>query len=142
MRAIDRWRRLSRDQRLLTLEAAAAVAIATLLLPLISVKRLLRAAAPHLGKPSNRVRAEEWVVAMDRAARYVPGATCLTKSLALCWVLRRCGFDVLVRIGARREPGFAAHAWIERDGQPLTPAQVDGHDFTVVLGSEQFDGKP
>jgi hypothetical protein len=133
MRAIDRWRRLSRDQRLLTLEAAAAVAIVTSLLPLIGVKRLMRAAATNLGTPSNRIQAEECVVAMDRAGRYVPGATCLTKSLALGWMLRRRGVDVVVRIGARRKPSFSAHAWIERDGQPLTTTQVDGHDFAVVL---------
>jgi hypothetical protein len=141
MRAIDRWYRLSRDQRLLTLQAAAAVAIVRLALPLIGVKRLMRLTATRLGKPSNRTQAEDWVVAMDRAGRYVPGATCLSKSVALCWVLRRCGCDVLVRIGARRKPGFAAHAWIERDGQPLTPAHDGAGRFTAVLSSDRLKAR-
>src|SRR5688572_18541268 len=122
MRAIDRWRRLSREQRILTLQSAGAVAIVALLLPMVRVKRLLRAASVRLGQTSDPVRSDDWVTAMDRAGRYVPGATCLAKSVALCWFLRRRGLNVVVRIGARREADFSAHAWIERDGQPLTAA--------------------
>jgi hypothetical protein len=104
----------------------------------MSVKRLLCAASVPLGQPSNSVRSNEWLAAMDRAGRYVPGATCLTKSVTLCWLLRRRGFDVVVRIGARREADFSAHAWIERDGQPLTSARNDSRTFTAVVSTERF----
>jgi len=55
------------------------------------------------------------------AARHGLGSsTCLEKSLALWWVLRREGIVSSVRIGARKAAGkFEAHAWVERDGTAL-----------------------
>jgi hypothetical protein len=55
--------------------------------------------------------------------------------------LRKQGLDVVVRIGARREADFSAHAWIERDGQPLTSARDDSRTFTDVLSTERFDAR-
>jgi hypothetical protein len=57
---------------------------------------------------------------VNAAARYGLGATCLEKSLALWWLLRREGIVSRVRIGARKAAGkFEAHAWVERDGAAL-----------------------
>lgn len=47
-------------------------------------------------------------------------ATCLRQSLLVYALLRRRGFDPLLRIGVRK-PGdvVEAHAWVELAGQPL-----------------------
>lgn len=52
------------------------------------------------------------------AARYSPfPSTCLERSLALWWLLRRQGVAVELRIGVRKEQKqMAAHAWVERNG--------------------------
>ena len=115
--------------------SAAAVAVVAAALPFVSTTRLLRAASAPVQPSTNPVRPEAWVGAMDRAARYVPGATCLARSIALMWLLRGRGMDVVVKIGARRGSGFAAHAWLEYEGRPLTPDNDDGGPYTVMVGS-------
>ena len=47
-------------------------------------------------------------------------STCLEKSLALWWLLRRQGIASSVRIGARAGAGkLEAHAWVECEGVAL-----------------------
>jgi hypothetical protein len=59
-----------------------------------------------------------WVVA--RTLRLMPGDTrCLTRSLVLTRLLARRGILAKLVIGARPEPEFLAHAWVECDGQPV-----------------------
>jgi hypothetical protein len=55
------------------------------------------------------------------AARYAPGpVTCLTRSLLLCWLLRRKGLESKLRIGVRlTDVGLDAHAWVEYAGAPV-----------------------
>ena len=51
------------------------------------------------------------------AARYYKWATCLRKSLALWFLLRRQGIATELQIGTRFEKGeFQAHAWVEYQG--------------------------
>jgi hypothetical protein len=64
------------------------------------------------------------------ARRGVPGSTCLTRSLALLWLLRKSGLQPNLRIGARMLSGhFEAHAWVECEGQPVNdPAwHIEGY---------------
>ena len=57
--------------------------------------------------------------AVSAAAALLPWRSlCLEQSLALCFLLRRRGYDAVVRLGVRPYP-FAAHAWVELDGSPL-----------------------
>jgi hypothetical protein len=55
---------------------------------------------------------------VNAAARHGWGRpTCLEKSLALWWLLRREGIASSIRIGARTAGGkLEAHAWVECDG--------------------------
>jgi hypothetical protein len=135
VRAVDRWRALTGDERRLTLLSAALVTLVAAALPFINTARLMRAASAPVRASQNQIRPDQWIAAMDRAARYVPGATCLAQSIGLAWLLRRRGVDVVVKIGARRGSGFAAHAWLEYEGRPLTPDSDDGGPFTVMVGS-------
>jgi hypothetical protein len=59
-----------------------------------------------------------WVVA--RVLAHVPGDTrCLVRSLVLTRLLARRGIQAKLVIGARTEPEFLAHAWVEHDGTPV-----------------------
>jgi transglutaminase superfamily protein len=47
---------------------------------------------------------------------------CLARSLVLLGLLARRGVASTLVIGVRTEPAFAAHAWIECDGEALLPS--------------------
>jgi Transglutaminase-like superfamily len=61
--------------------------------------------------------------AVTRTLAFMPGDTrCLARSLVLTRLLARRGIPAKLVIGARAEPDFLAHAWVECDGEPvLTP---------------------
>jgi hypothetical protein len=59
------------------------------------------------------------VWAVRAASRRIPGASCLTQSLALHCLLMRAGHPSEVRIGVTNDSslGFQAHAWVEHAGR-------------------------
>lgn len=62
---------------------------------------------------------ETIALAIARAGAFFPGrAICLEQSLALYILLRRANVDASLRVGVETMP-FAAHAWVEVDGQPV-----------------------
>ncbi len=62
-----------------------------------------------------------WAVA--RTLKLMPGDTrCLARSLVLTRLLARRGIPAKLVIGARADPDFLAHAWVEYDGQPVLSA--------------------
>ena len=122
---------------------------ASVLLPLISLSlrirgfRTTQATLQSFSIPSKTKKrvgeqaldAERVLMAVrmvNAAARYGLGSTCLEKSLALWWLLRREGIVSSVRIGARKAAGkFEAHAWVERDGAALNePGAAHRHYAT------------
>ena len=62
------------------------------------------------------------------AAFYPRRALCLEQSLTLFVLLRRAGAPAELKVGARTMP-FAAHAWIELDGEPVN----EPRDFIAQL---------
>jgi Transglutaminase-like superfamily len=59
-----------------------------------------------------------WIVA--RTLALLPGDTrCLARSLVLTRLLARRGIPAKLVIGARADPEFLAHAWVECDGTPV-----------------------
>lgn len=59
-----------------------------------------------------------WAVA--RTLKLMPGDTrCLARSLVLTRLLALRGIPAKLVIGARADPDFLAHAWVECDGQPV-----------------------
>jgi hypothetical protein len=57
-----------------------------------------------------------------QVARRTAMFTCLDAAVAACWVLRRRGRAPVLCIGTAVEADrFAAHAWVELDGRPVTP---------------------
>jgi len=63
--------------------------------------------------------------AVGRAARYMPRASCLTRSLSIYAMLGRRGIVTQLRIGVVKDAAgkFLAHAWLERDGAKLFPGE-------------------
>jgi hypothetical protein len=83
--------------------------------------------APAGGRPA--LDAPLRARAVARAARLVPGATCLVRAAALARWLRARGAPAVLRIGVRHEGGaLRAHAWVELDGAALgeDPAALRG----------------
>jgi hypothetical protein len=100
------------------------------LAPYAAVHRLLtklpaRRAAPSLITPA------ECTVAIDRAARLVPGTACLARAVAADCLLRRDGRDTVLSIGVCRDrgPDLEAHAWVESDGVIVTGGE-EARQFT------------
>lgn len=112
------------------------VATAGMLLRVAGVQRVLRyAARPVTGSAIGDHEIGDRIAAIERAGRYVPGATCLATSLALAWILRGRGVPAEIRVGVKTVDGFSAHAWVENEGKALTPATDAGGTFTVVVSS-------
>jgi hypothetical protein len=85
-------------------------------------------AAERIG-PANTVpdAAMSYALRLGRFARiagcYVPtNGSCLRQSLLVWWLLRRQGVPAELRIGVRKQEGFAAHAWVEVGDQPVNDA--------------------
>lgn len=134
-RRLDQWRGLAPWERRLLLRLV-------LLLPLIGASlRLLgfkgsRDLLAWLSRPSRwQSPAHPQATTVEtahRIARLVGiaayhgpyRATCLRRSLALWWLLRRRGIPADLRIGVRKDGGeLQAHAWVEHNGQALNDVQ-------------------
>jgi hypothetical protein len=133
-------RRLPWLDRWLLLQAALLMPVLSLSLRVISFRRLdsaLGRLAPVSGRApvtepataSARVLQVAHVVAM--ASRHTPTPnSCLHRSLALWWLLRRRGFESHLRFGARKQPsGFEAHAWVEFNGVVVFDDLVPDRDY-------------
>jgi Transglutaminase-like superfamily len=65
--------------------------------------------------------------AAERLVARIPGdSRCLMRSLVVLAMLARRGVDARLVLAARPTPEFAAHAWVERDGDPLLPTRGFG----------------
>jgi Transglutaminase-like superfamily len=69
--------------------------------------------------------------AVGRTLRVLPtDSRCLMRSLVLSSLLARRQIDSSLVIGVRSDPSFAAHAWVEQDGEALLP---DGEEHYLRL---------
>jgi hypothetical protein len=77
------------------------------------------------------IRSAGWI---NAAARYPrPWARCLQRSLALCLLLERRGFNTQLKIGVRKSGGdLKAHAWVEYCGKVLNDSQDIARNFTLM----------
>jgi hypothetical protein len=63
----------------------------------------------------------------ERIVARIPGdSRCLMRSLVVLAMLSRRGIDARLVLAARPTPEFAAHAWVERNGDPLLPTRGFG----------------
>lgn len=79
-----------------------------------------------------------WRMRVNRIKRRLPAplrGNCLSRSLALWWMLARHGVPVTLCIGARRSGGdFGAHAWVEHAGVPINAGRRVRSNYATFEG--------
>ena len=74
---------------------------------------------------------------VELAGRHAPVRdTCLKRALVLRRLLARRGIETVLHLGVARSPDdFAAHAWLEWRGSPITPEER-GEEYTPLFPGE------
>ncbi|HJU64930.1 MAG TPA: lasso peptide biosynthesis B2 protein [Gemmatimonadaceae bacterium] len=81
---------------------------------------------------SDRRLVERIEYSIALGAAFFPGrALCLEQSLALHFLLRRAGVESRLRLGVQPHP-FAAHAWVELNGEPVNDVLEHIKHFTPL----------
>lgn len=80
------------------------------------------------------------------ASRYgLAKGNCLSRSLALCWLLQRYGIAAELRVGGKKSgDAFEAHAWVEVAGVVVNDGEDVGNDFAsfdAPATREMLEGK-
>lgn len=69
-------------------------------------------------------------LSVERAAKLVPGTTCLPKALVVAGMLRSRGYDCELHLGVREEAArVAAHAWVEVGREVILGSSCNISDF-------------
>ncbi len=135
-----RQRGMTRLVRALRRDAKCLAALAGMRLALSAAGyAAIRARMPRAPvMPDAHYYARQIARRIERLARFVPGASCLTQALALQWLLARSGHGCELLVGVRRdaEGHFAAHAWVAcNDRIVLGAADTRIEDFTRLAGA-------
>jgi hypothetical protein len=137
------WRQVRRAFHPLTFEALALVALLRCALFHSSYARVRRALDFWLPprRPSAVVRpplsADEIASAVSAVSRRLPWlTTCLIDALAAEVMLRRRGFEPILRLGVRgrdpRQPSLEAHAWVECAGSIVVGELADLSEYSTL----------
>jgi hypothetical protein len=140
---VESLRALSWASRALLVEAAFAIPAMHVLVRAFGVgplhDALVRVTSARVTRrvnagagASKRVGEIARVVAM--AARHAPGDhTCLHRSMALWWMLRRRGLDTRLMMGVRKgDAGLEAHAWVNHAGVVLNDEPDVEHRYEAL----------
>ena len=125
----EKWRTLAPRERRILLQLVILLPIVAAALQLFGFNRTHDLLARHTPssspKPTNSATISDTTHHIARlvgiAAHHGPyHANCLPQSLALWWLLRRCGITTELRIGVRKDKGeLQAHAWVEYQNRPI-----------------------
>jgi len=143
LRAVPaKWRRRSRAERALLLEAFILLGVARAGVLLLPMRWLTRSLGRHMQEDQSRVtpacmRTARMVGgAVRSAAGWTPwGSVCLPQAAAAKWMLKRRNIPATVYLGVMKDESrpekLAAHAWVRCGEFILTGAK--GHQqYTVV----------
>jgi len=128
LRPLRSFARLSRAERRLAVRALALVAAFRIALWTLSARRVAAAAPRPRARPAHAgVSPDRMAWLVRAAARRVPDASCLTRALAVRWLLAEASLDSTLHFGHRRDErgAFAAHAWLEHQGRVLVGGEED-----------------
>ena len=137
MRRLKRFAAMAPEERRLLVRAfiwTAAIRVGLWVLPL----RAVRSAIPQRHHDARGERVDAIVLAVRRASRYVPRASCLTQALAAQALLAGSNHDCRIEIGVTKEgESLVAHAWLVCDGQVV----LGGPDVTRYVPLASWDMK-
>lgn len=117
------------------LAALAGMRLALWMRGYAAIRAWMPAAPPT---PEGHFYARQLARRIERLARAVPAASCLTQALALQWLMARAGHGCVLHVGVRRDAAgrFEAHAWVSCNGRiVLGAAQRSLADFTPLAGA-------
>lgn len=132
MQRLIKFFRLTAERRALLIAAAGllvAIRIALALMPLRQLRDLLawrpRQRSETRAGPAPTLQEIIW--ATERAAAFVPGATCLVQALAALRLCQSAGFAAAVKIGTAKagDGTLQGHAWLEYRGEIMLGAVED-----------------
>ncbi|WP_296718916.1 lasso peptide biosynthesis B2 protein [Erythrobacter sp.] len=118
------------DARCLAMLAVMRIALST-----IGYAAIRRRMPRPGGRPDSHFWARQVARRIERLARFVPGASCLTQALTLQFVLARRGHASRLQIGVRKrfDGAFSAHAWVTcNDRVVLGQRGTQLADFTPI----------
>lgn len=124
-RRLGKFCRLNGPEQWLTLRIVGLLAIVRIGLWTTPFRRMqafaFRLGSRRVSPGCRRLSPQQLTSLVSVAADYVPGASCLTQALVAQAVLKRYGYEAVLRIGAGRgaDGAFVAHAWVECDGQVM-----------------------
>jgi Transglutaminase-like superfamily len=121
MQSAAAWRRLSRAERRVALEAILLLPFARVAVHTMRLDRLVPA-GPRRPRCAD-VSGARVAQIVCRVAAHLGVFTCLDVAVAASWVMHRRGWIPVLCLGTGigTDP-FPAHAWVELDGRPVTPA--------------------
>jgi hypothetical protein len=121
-----------------TLEALILLCLWAAAIRLLPVRYLLPSAKETGGQgPPGKDTALAVRGAIRSATARLPvKPTCLVQSLAAASMLRRRGLAHHLHIGARMDPDFQAHAWVEAGGL-VVAGEGDVGSYSVLLTRER-----
>lgn len=137
-RKVSRWIALAWPERRVVTGVALLLPLIWAGLRMFGFSRMhewaRRPTSPAAGRPDLEPDALGALVEM--AGRVVPfSSTCLTRSLALVWLLGRRGVRSELRVGVRTsDDGFESHAWVEHQGRPINEIPAVSGRFAVLEG--------
>lgn len=144
MRRLIKLSRLPGPERRMVIQILALIALIRLLLwvlPFRTARALVSwmARQPARNVAGRSLSPEQLAAVIGRLSDHVPGATCLTQALVAEVVLRRAGYEPVVRVGVGRDERnvFRAHAWVECDGRVVIGQTDDFERFTPLPPLEQ-----
>ena len=86
------------------------------------------------GTDSQRIAAHRLARVVVRVLAALPmDSRCLTRSVVLTDVLAKRGIPCSLVIGVATTPDFAAHAWVELDGEPLLPTEDGKYTYVRLV---------
>jgi hypothetical protein len=91
-------------------------------------------------KPVSAALARRIGWSIDRAARFVPGATCLVQAMAGQRILALKGHGAEIHVGVRNgvERGFEAHAWLASGDEIVLGGTAEElGSYSTLIGARQ-----
>lgn len=137
---VRRFAQLPGTDRLLFVEAWLRLLLTTVALRTIGFRRLMHftPAGSNRQKMPHATLVRQRVSSIERAARYqFRPAMCLPRSVVLHQWLHQSGISNQLRIGVQKvNARFAAHAWIEIDGNVVYESTDAAVRFTPLVSAD------